>query len=61
MTQGSRSTSSTSQEPPAVAASVPAPPVDLDALTEKVYRLLLEDLRMERARLSLPSVHTRDV
>jgi hypothetical protein len=29
------------------------PPVDIDALTEKVYRLLLGDVRLEVARAGL--------
>lgn len=28
----------------------PDPPIDMQRLAEKVYRLLLEDLRLERAR-----------
>jgi hypothetical protein len=35
-------------------AEQPAPPIDMQRLTEKVYRLLLEDLRLERARAGSP-------
>jgi hypothetical protein len=35
-------------------AEPPAPPIDMQRLAEKVYRLLLEDLRLERARAGSP-------
>ncbi|MBK9710616.1 MAG: hypothetical protein IPO81_04660 [Kouleothrix sp.] len=37
-------------QPPAEAAQQPAPAIDMQQLAERVYRLMLEDLRLERAR-----------
>ena len=41
---------SAEHEPQTPSGDAPAAPVDLAKLTAKVYRLLLEDLRLDRAR-----------
>lgn len=50
-----QATSTTSDPQP---TEQPEPPIDMQRLAEKVYRLLLEDLRLERARSGLPPART---
>lgn len=38
------------EQPPAPPAQPPASPIDLHQLAERVYRLMLADLRLEQAR-----------
>lgn len=45
------------QVPPAQQEA--APPIDVRKLADKVYRLLLNDLRLERARGAPPSSRKR--